>query len=599
MSQIPTRDPGRSRGFRDLTIHDHACLLWETREEQFDAVAAYFRWGLMRGEQCLYVRDGTPEDLLLDALSERGVDVREARARDALVVIGKDEAYLKQGAFSPDWMISFLCRREEGLLEEGRFNGLRITGEMTWVLDFEPDRGLDPLRAYEARLNDEVFQGRKVAALCQYDMNRFPPETLIDAIYTHPFVVYRGTVCRNFYYIPTRDFLGQNQPRLRLARLLQNTWDRQRQEDILRENEAFASSLLNDSPNPILVTDSNGAVRYANPALQTLTGYEEKKLIGRKPPFPWWPREDRDSLSADLKKAMKGDARKVRERFQKRNGDWFYVEITSTPVFKDDVFQYYLANWLDVTAREQYEEQLRIMRAAMDSAVSGMALADMDLTLFYVNPAWLRLWGYERAEEVIGLSALRFWQDRDQAETLARKAVKQEEASATLEGARRDGSTFMAYASASIVKDDAGRPRCVMCSFMDVTDQIEFRDQEIRRIQENILANVNRLILPSLDRLTGGPLNAEQRTVLKMVESRLRDLISPFASRLSAPDLGITPREAEVAALVREGKTSDEIGDILRISRSSAMFHRRNLRRKLGLRGKKVSLRTFLLEMSG
>jgi DNA-binding CsgD family transcriptional regulator len=58
-----------------------------------------------------------------------------------------------------------------------------------------------------------------------------------------------------------------------------------------------------------------------------------------------------------------------------------------------------------------------------------------------------------------------------------------------------------------------------------------------------------------------------------------------------------TPREIDVAALVREGKTSKEIADLLNVSVSAVDFHRKKIRKKLGLKNDKSNLRSHLLTL--
>lgn len=56
--------------------------------------------------------------------------------------------------------------------------------------------------------------------------------------------------------------------------------------------------------------------------------------------------------------------------------------------------------------------------------------------------------------------------------------------------------------------------------------------------------------------------------------------------------------EIQVASLVKDGKTTSEIADILFVSEATISFHRKNLRVKLGLKNKQKNLRSFLLSMS-
>lgn len=57
----------------------------------------------------------------------------------------------------------------------------------------------------------------------------------------------------------------------------------------------------------------------------------------------------------------------------------------------------------------------------------------------------------------------------------------------------------------------------------------------------------------------------------------------------------MTPQEIQVASLVKDGRTSKDIAKILDVSEATINFHRKNLRDKLGLKGKQANLRSYLL----
>jgi len=60
----------------------------------------------------------------------------------------------------------------------------------------------------------------------------------------------------------------------------------------------------------------------------------------------------------------------------------------------------------------------------------------------------------------------------------------------------------------------------------------------------------------------------------------------------------LTPRELEIAALVREGRTTKEMTEYLNISATAVDFHRKNIRLKLGIKNTKTNLRSMLLSIS-
>ena len=140
--------------------------------------------------------------------------------------------------------------------------------------------------------------------------------------------------------------------------VLRDITERKKAEESLRESEKFNSSLLDNSPNPIIVINQDTSVKYVNPALKKLTGFSSEELIGVKAPYPWWTKETLKKTNKDLEKAMREGAQRLEETFQNKTGERFCVEITSVPIKSDGELKYYIANWVDITERKQVEKNL-------------------------------------------------------------------------------------------------------------------------------------------------------------------------------------------------------------------------------------------------
>ena len=123
------------------------------------------------------------------------------------------------------------------------------------------------------------------------------------------------------------------------------------------------------------------------------------------------------------------------------------------------------------------------------------------------------------------------------------------------------------------------------------------RDEDKTRLEETVYNNVDRLVLPYLEKLLQGRLSDKHRTLAEIADNNLRDVISPFLRTLSSLGLLLTPQEIEVANLVRNGRSSKEIADIMSLSVAGVDFHRKRLRQKLGLANTKKNLRSFLLTL--
>ncbi|MCG6894039.1 MAG: LuxR C-terminal-related transcriptional regulator [Desulfobacteraceae bacterium] len=124
------------------------------------------------------------------------------------------------------------------------------------------------------------------------------------------------------------------------------------------------------------------------------------------------------------------------------------------------------------------------------------------------------------------------------------------------------------------------------------------RESDKHELEQKVLSNVRQLVLPYVEKLKTSRLKPRDRTLLEIIESHLDDVISPFLQRMSTAKSILTPQEIQVAALVKEGRTSQEIADILNVSVTTINFHRKNLRQKFGLRNTSTNLRSHLMSMT-
>lgn len=122
-------------------------------------------------------------------------------------------------------------------------------------------------------------------------------------------------------------------------------------------------------------------------------------------------------------------------------------------------------------------------------------------------------------------------------------------------------------------------------------------EEDKKELEENVLSQTTGLVLPYLATLESGMRTPAQKTLLKAAISNLEEVISPFARSLSSKNLGLTPKEIYVAGLIKEGRTSKEIAEVLNVSQVTVDFHRKNIRKKLGLKHKRTNLTSYLLTM--
>ena len=118
--------------------------------------------------------------------------------------------------------------------------------------------------------------------------------------------------------------------------------------------------------------------------------------------------------------------------------------------------------------------------------------------------------------------------------------------------------------------------------------------QEKAYFETAVLENVRQSVQPFIQKLKATQLSATQENYLDALEMNLENIISPFIKVISTRYLDLTPTELQVADLVRQGRRTKEIAEILNLSPNTIMTHRYHLRDKLGLKNKSVSLTTYL-----
>ncbi len=121
------------------------------------------------------------------------------------------------------------------------------------------------------------------------------------------------------------------------------------------------------------------------------------------------------------------------------------------------------------------------------------------------------------------------------------------------------------------------------------------RDEDKEELEEKMLFNVKNLVMPYLEKIKSSRLDDRQKTLVAIMESNLNDILSPFVRGMSTKHLNLTPSELQVADLVKNGKTTKEIAGLLHLSEKTIEFHRDNIRKKIGIKDKKINLRTYLL----
>jgi DNA-binding CsgD family transcriptional regulator len=122
-------------------------------------------------------------------------------------------------------------------------------------------------------------------------------------------------------------------------------------------------------------------------------------------------------------------------------------------------------------------------------------------------------------------------------------------------------------------------------------------DREKTEVEEKMMADLRDLVHPYLRKLAKRSHDREVRALVTILENHLQAIVAPFSRYLSSPAIDLSPAELNIAHMVRDGQRTKEIAAILNLSYKTVETHRVNIRKKLGLTGKGINLRTCLMAM--
>jgi PAS domain S-box-containing protein len=120
------------------------------------------------------------------------------------------------------------------------------------------------------------------------------------------------------------------------------------------------------------------------------------------------------------------------------------------------------------------------------------------------------------------------------------------------------------------------------------------REEDRTDLEDKVLSNVQTLVLPYLEKLKQGRMGERDLSLVHILEANLLNIVSPFAQRLTSRHLRLTPKELQIANMIKDGKTTKDIAPLMGVCPGAVSLHRNHIRKKLGLNKEKINLQTYL-----
>ena len=386
--------------------------------------------------------------------------------------------------------------------------------------------------------------------------------------------------------------------------------------------------------------DGRLSVPYVCRRIHELLGYHPEALQNN--PLLLSQAIPADDIEQIRLKAMAASATmsilELEQRLHGADGRSKWLRIEASPHLLDNGDIRYDGIALDITERKEQEIQLKNAKNMLEKTLFSLreavfVVGPPERAIIEVcNPAVERIFGYPK-EELMGEDTSILHVDREMFAQFAEISEPALESKGFFQTEyqmrRKNGEVFFTENTVTVLYDEDGWRSGVVSVVRDITEQkrtaealrrsneelrsqsksledlnaalrvlLRQREEDQREIEESISSNVEKAILPYIQRLKGQKLSSGALRYIEIIEKRLYDLTSPLIPRLDSEYQKLTPKEIQVADLVKEGKTSQEIAEILNVSKKTVDFHRNRLRNKLQIKDRTVNLRSYLLTLS-
>jgi PAS domain S-box-containing protein len=338
------------------------------------------------------------------------------------------------------------------------------------------------------------------------------------------------------------------------------------------------------------------------------------------------PCQEKDLICPIEEVRKAGKPRVVNRLYHDKNGKVVQCfQIHAHPIFdrKGNLIQV-LISVIDTTECKRIENALRESesryRSLFHNIPIGMSIASLEGQILHFNRAMSQLTGYTE-EELRNMNIRELFQNSSEYELLWAHQKEKGFVHHTEERLiRKDGTPF--FVNLTVTRTEMDEVDVLLLSAINITlhkkseaelsktTQILEEQKEVLRrknvalaelvdqieiekdmLKHDIGVNVCELVLPVIEKLR---LTEAPSGYIDILEHHIREITDKFGIAISKITPRLSPRENEIITMIHSDLTSKEIARLLNISYQTVEKHRRNIRKKVGISGKKVNLSLYL-----
>ncbi|MBS4057346.1 MAG: PAS domain S-box protein [Bacteroidales bacterium] len=249
----------------------------------------------------------------------------------------------------------------------------------------------------------------------------------------------------------------------------------------LKINEEKFRSVFENSPIGKSMTGIDGSLKV-NKAFCEILGYSAEALSKIKWQEITHP-EDVEESTRIVSELISGvsDRARYEKRYLHKNGNIVWADVsTSIQHNSKGTPAFFITTIIDITDKKRRENELILKNIVFDTSVSANSTSDTNGILNNVNEAFVKIWGYQSPGEVLGRSIGEFIKYEHDAIEIITSLNKTGFWKGEYIGLKKDGSTFMAQANASVLKDVDDKFIGYQSTVIDITEKKQAEEERNR-----------------------------------------------------------------------------------------------------------------------
>jgi len=236
----------------------------------------------------------------------------------------------------------------------------------------------------------------------------------------------------------------------------------------VEDEKVRSESVLSAIGDGISIQSTDFMILYQNQAHKTMTGGDR---LGQACYQVYWE-ADENCPGCPLAEAFKDGEIHTLEKTLFRDGEVRFLEIKASPL-RDATGKIIagIESVRDITARKNVEEKLKMFSAAIEEAMDGIQIIDLDGHIVYSNKAISEIYGFSH-EELVGKHVNVLSAGREFMEQFVMPQIRETGRwSGELSVVHKDGRPFPVWLSMSLAKDDQGQPISMIGIMRAITER--------------------------------------------------------------------------------------------------------------------------------